>query len=218
MAPRTSYGDRPMTSAERVKRARWVNRFEDTAFKLLDLLDEAPDPLPRKPEIPSQLLDRLKPFISQASEPNTKVVDIVKHDIRVLKLGNGNQANNKKKAMKFISKHFDAEVIDIKRTVKIPKWGTCHVAAYTHPKGAMISAPKHKNPNYGGRDWHSNDHIILFRDVGDGRCIIYINEIESLFNIRTIGQHGVTWENIEKLSSHIEVLKSRDVLDAIDNI
>ena len=54
MSPRASYGDKPMTSAERVRRARWVNRFEETAFKLLDLLNDIPEPLPRKPELPTE--------------------------------------------------------------------------------------------------------------------------------------------------------------------
>ena len=123
--------------------------------------------------------------------------------MRVLKLGNGNQVRNKKLAMEFITKHFDAEIID-KKTVRTKDWGLCHVSAYTHPKGAMISTPSSKDQNYGGVDWHKNDHVILFRDIGDGRCIIYICKIEPLFEHRTIGHHGVLWENIGKIASYTE--------------
>lgn len=95
-------------------------------------------------------------------------------------------------------------------------WGRCHVAAYTHQKGAMISTPNKEDQSYGSEGWHSNDYMILFRDVGDGRCIIYINLIAALFDYRTIGQHVVTLEMVDFLSSKTEVLKSEGVLQALD--
>ena len=217
MAPKESYGDRPMTSAERVRRARWVNRFEETAFKLMELLNEAPDPLPRRPEIPADLVEGLRPFISSTNYMQIRKADMNHTAIRVLKLGNGNQSKNKKKALQFIAMHLNAGNID-KNTVRTDKWGVCHVSAYTHPKGAMISTPNREDQTYGGANWHQNDHIIMFRDVGDGRCIIYVSKIEPLFDYRTIGHHGVTWEDIEKLSSHIEVIKSQDVLNELDGL
>ena len=216
MAPRESYGDKPMTSAERVRRARWVNRFEETAYKLLDMLDEAPDPLPRRPEIPSELIEHLRPFIGSTKPEKTRKPKVDQLVTRVLKLGNGNQVRNKKRAMQYIAKHLNANIID-KRTVRVDGWGSCHVAAYTHPKGAMISTPHQKDQDYGGADWHKNDHIILFRDVGDGHCKIYISKIKPLFNHRTIGHHGVLWQKIEELSSDVEILDSQDVLNELDD-
>jgi hypothetical protein len=217
MSPKEPYGDRPMTSAERVRRARWVNRFEETAFKLMELLNEAPDPLPRQPEIPADLVEGLRPFISASNYQQARMEDMNSHAVRVLKLGNGNQVQNKKKALRFVASHFHAEIIDNK-TVRNDKWGLCHVAAYTHPKGAMISTPHREDQTYGGTEWHKNDHVVMFRDVGDGRCKIYVNKIEPLFDYRTIGHHGVTWEDIEKLSSYIEVIKSQDVIIKLDRV
>jgi len=214
MAPRQANGNEPMTSTERVRRSRWVNRLENTAFKLIDLLDDAPDPLPRTPVIPKELIEKLNPYVGLETEISTGGSQMSHAATRVLKLGNGNQMRNKKVAMQFITSHLNAEIID-KKTVRTREWGSCHVSAYTHPKGAMISAPNRDDQDYGGAEWHSNDHIILFRDVGDGRCILYISKIEPLFEYRTIGHHGVVWEDIGKLSSHVEILKSEDVLKAL---
>ena len=208
MSPREPYGDKPMSSAERVRRSRWVNNLENTAYKLLDLINEAPEQLPRQPSIPAELVEKIKAFINTDIVPEQSNID---PSIRVLKLGNGNQVKNKKLALEFIAKHFNkAQVID-KRTISIPQWGNCHVSAYTHPKGAMISTPNKNDQDYGGTEWHKNEHIILFRDVGDGRCKIYINKIEPLFNYRTIGHHGVLWKKIEELSEKTEILNSCDV-------
>ena len=215
MTPRQTSGNAPMTSAERVRRSRWVNRLENTAFKLIDLLDDAPDPLPRIPSIPKELIEKLEPFVGLETKNKTGDSDMSRTATRVLKLGNGNQMRNKKVAMKFIASYLNAEIIDNK-TIHTKEWGSCHVSAYTHPKGAMISTPNRDDQDYGGVDWHENDHIILFRDVGDGLCILYINKIEPLFEHRTIGHHGVIWDDIRKLSSHVEILRSEDVLKALD--
>lgn len=132
-------------------------------------------------------------------------------------LERGHQSRNKRLALSFISNYLSAKIID-NRTIQTPIWGYCHVAAYTDRNGAMISTPSGNDQSYGDTDWHNNDHIILFRDIGDGRCVIYINKIEPLFTHRTIGQHGVTWEQISKQSSHKEVLKSENVLKTLERI
>ena len=193
MSPRKSYGDKPMTSAERVKRTRWANRVEDTADKLLRLLESAPEPLHRTPIIPSDLLERLSalPVTLSSNEDSEE-------NKWVLQPGTGHQAANKKKALQFITNFFDATPID-NGTVQTEDWGLCYVAAYTHQKGAMISAPNRGTGKYGSRDWHKRDHIIMFRDLGNGHCKIYVSKIAPLFEHRTIGRGGVTWEDVEKL-------------------
>lgn len=149
MEPKETNGKKPMTSAERVRRARWVNRFEETAFKLLELLNEAPDPLPRQPEIPVDLIEKLHPFMNYTNYQQNSKDESNQSAVRVLKLGNGNQSSNKKKAIQYISLHLNAKIID-NRTVHTDNWGFCHVAAYTHPKGAMISTPHREDQTYGG--------------------------------------------------------------------
>lgn len=215
MAPRKSYSDKPMTSAERVQRARWANKVEDTAFKLLDLLMESPEPLPRRPEIPSELLELLKPYSVKGDLEKVKEIEVEEVSDRILYLGNGNQHRNKKVAMQFLVSYFDASQVDSK-TIKTSEYGSCHVSAYTHAKGAMISTPNRDDQNYGGAEWHKNDHLILFRDVGDGRCIVYINEIEPLFARRTIGHHGVTWLDIEELAKSYRVLTYTQVREYLN--
>lgn len=210
MSPREPYGNAPMTSAERVRRARWANRLEEIVFKLLELLDEAPTPLPRKPEIPLELIEKLQPFITDKLNSDQTI-------IRILRLGNGNQSRNKKVAVSVIAKYLNADIID-NGTVLTEDWGLCSVSAYTHPKGAMISTPNNKDQNYGGADWHSKDHKILFRDVGDGRCIIYISKIEPLFALRTIGHHGVTWQNIAKTATFNEILESKEIIKKLNGL
>lgn len=212
MTPREPYGDKPMTSAERVKRSRWVNSVENTAFRLLELLDEAPEQLPRKPGIPTELITKLQPYITDDTAPNSLPAA---NGPRVLKLGNGNQHRNKQLAMSYISKHFPGSKILGKGTINIPDWGNCHISAYSHPRGAMISTPYREDQSYGGVAWHNNDHILLFRDIGDGKCVIYINEIEPLFDHRTIGQHGVLWKKISELAEYNEVLPSEEVLKSL---
>lgn len=209
MSPRSSYGSQAMTPAERVRRTRWANRVEDKADGLLELLNDAPDPLPRAPQVPLELIEKLKPFaVGDRSEGDG---DTPK---RVLQPGNGFQAANKKKAIRFVTKHFQGEQID-GSTVKVKGLGTCHVAAYTHDKGAMISAPNRGKGEFGERPWHHQDHIIMFRDIGDGRCRVYVSKIAPLFEKRTIGKGGVTWENIEDLCDRQIEFKAKAVLKEI---
>ena len=217
MSPRTAFGERAMTSAERIQRSRWINKTEEAAITLLDLLDEAPDNLSRKPEIPAELVQKLIPYINTTT-PTTSVERKRKQSAeRFLKLGNGNQVKNKQKAMKFVAHHMAAIPID-KKTLKTSEWGMCHFAAYTHPTGAMISTPNKPDQEYGGADWHNNDHIILFRELEDGRCMIYVSEIEPLFALRTIGHHGVKWVDIEKVAKHTETLNTADVIKEYESL
>lgn len=215
MAPRSSYGDKPMTSAERVRRARWANRLEETAFRLLDLLKDMPEPLPRTPVIPSELLEKLNDLHTKSIGHNYPAR--AERVSRVLKLGNGNQSKNKQKALKFVASFLNADIVD-KKTIWSERWGYCHLSAYTHPTGAMISTPSSQDNDYGEAEWHKNDHILMFRDVGDGRCVLYISKIAPLFERRTIGHHGVTWDNVEQAAEYVQVLDSRDVLDVLEQI
>lgn len=41
---------------------------------------------------------------------------------------------------------------------------------------------------------------MMFRDFGDGRCIIYVCPIKPLFSVRTIGHHRVRWEDVLELA------------------
>lgn len=204
-----------MTSAERVRRARWANRLEETAFRLLDLLKDMPEPLPRTPVIPSELLEKLNDLHTKSIGHNYPAR--AERVSRVLKLGNGNQSKNKQKALKFVASFLNADIVD-KKTIRSERWGYCHLSAYTHPTGAMISTPNRADNNYGDAEWHNNEHIVLFRDVGDGKCILYITKIAPLFDRRTIGHHGVTWENVEEVAEFVQVFDSTEVLEALEQI
>lgn len=217
MTPRPPLGERAMTSAERIQRSRWINKTEEAAIKLLDLLDEEPTNLTRKPEIPAELVQKLIPYITATTPTRSAVRKSQQTSERFLRLGNGNQVRNKQKAMKFVAHHLNAATVD-KKTLKTCDWGMCHFAAYTHPAGAMISTPNRPDQEYGGADWHSNDHIILFRETEDGRCMIYVSDIEPLFALRTIGHHGVKWADIEKVAKYTEVLKTEDVICEYESV
>ncbi len=73
----------------------------------------------------------------------------------------------------------------------------------------MISTPDRDDNEFGSADWHTRDNIMMFRDFGDGRCIVYISPIKPLFGLRTIGYHGVTWENVLRTCSFKRVFKTR---------
>ena len=216
MSPRQPIGEKAMTSAERIQRSRWINKFEETAVRLLDIVNEAPVNLTRQPDIPAELVQKLIPFINTnitAAQDKIRTVTAAK---RFLKLGNGNQVNNKKKALAYVAHHINAEILD-KRTLKTRDWGRCHFSAYTHATGAMISTPNSEDQNYGGKDWHNNDHIILFRELTDGRCMMYVSEIKPLFDKRSIGHHGVRWEDIDQLELHSEVMQTSDVISEYEH-
>lgn len=201
---------RAMSAAERVRLSRWVNRVEATADELLELLETGPRPLPRKPVLDPKLVDMLASLTLDQDDPDE--ADYPR--VRFLTPGNGNQVRNKRRAMLCALRVLNAARQVDHRTIRLPRWGTCHFAAYTHAKGAMISSTRREDNSYGSANWHKRDHIVMFRDAGDGRCIVYICAIEPLFERRTIGHHGVRWEDVEKLAELSKVIASKDALAA----
>ena len=202
-----------MDSAERVRRHRQMNRIEQLADELLQALREAPDPLPRLPVIEPELVHRLSVF--------TITQDEVKEEgspMRFLELGNGHQHANRKKAIYAAERLLDGAAILDERTLATEEFGKCHFAAFTHPKGAMISSPNKDDNNFGDSDWHSCDNVVMFRDAGDGRCIIYVSPIQPLFGLRTIGKHGVTWEDVRKTAKVTKVFPTSAVVAAANRL
>ena len=199
---------RAMSPAERVRLSRWVNKVEAAADELLELLETGPQPLPRKPVLDPKLVDMLAALTIDQDDPD--VADYPR--VRFLTPGNGNQVRNKRRAMRCALRFLKgAKQVDY-RTIRLPKWGTCHFAAYTHANGAMISSTRREDNRFGSADWHTRDHIVMFRDAGDGRCIVYICAIEPLFGRRTIGHHGVRWEDVEEQAESRQVIASQDAL------
>ena len=115
-----------------------------------------------------------------------------------LAVGNGHQIANRRKALAYVLANFEAMAEVDERTVDFEPYGRCHFGAYTHPDGAMISTPGRDDNTYGSADWHACDKIMMFRDFGDGRCMIYVCPIKPLFAERTIGHHGVRWNDVLK--------------------
>ena len=71
----------------------------------------------------------------------------------------------------------------------------------------MISSPHRPDSEFGGADWHKRDAIMMFRDFGDGRCMIYVSAIKPLFEARTIGHHGVKWDDVGKIAQFKRVFR-----------
>jgi hypothetical protein len=128
-----------------------------------------------------------------------------------LQPGNGHQLANRNKAMDFVVSHLDlCERVD-EQTVSFPPYGVCHFHAFTSPDGAMVSSPGKGDNDFGSMEWHGRDHSMMFRDFGDGRCVVYLGPIRPLFDMRTIGFHGVTWENVRKNAVFTRVFKTAPV-------
>ena len=213
MSPRTPQGLEPMTSAERVRRSRWVNKVESAADELLEMLKSAPEPLPREPLIEPELLERLFSFNVDGEAAGNDDYEVV----RFLKLGNGHQVENKRRALACAAQYLKGSSVIDRKTIKLPTWGTCHFSAYTHPKAAMVSTPNRDDHSFGSAEWHNRDHVLLFRDVGDGRCIIYICDIAELFNSRAKNnngefRHGVYWGVVKDIAKKTYVIPSADAL------
>lgn len=121
--------------------------------------------------------------------------------------GNGHQNTNRRKALDYVLKNVEGITAVDERTVEFPPYGRCHFAAYTDPKGAMISTPNRGDDVFGSVDWRLRDAIMMFRDFGDGRCIIYVCPIKPLFSVRTIGHHGVRWEDVLELARFKHVFR-----------
>lgn len=119
--------------------------------------------------------------------------------------GNGNQLANRNKARKFVAGMLpDLKVLD-DRTIEVGLFGICHFKAFTSKEGAMISSTR--SINFGSLKWHtSRRYVMLFRDCGDGDCIVYICPVKPLFAHRTIGYHGVPWKDVEELAEFKRIL------------
>jgi len=120
---------------------------------------------------------------------------------------NGHQISNRKKALAYVAEHLEGLTVLDESTVRFPPHGDCRFGAYTHDQGAMISTPYRDDNTFGSVDWHHLQRIMMFRDFGDGRCVVYVCPIKPLFEKRTIGHHGVTWENILRLSEFTHVFR-----------
>ena len=122
--------------------------------------------------------------------------------------GNGHQIANRRKALAFAAQNVaDLQIVD-ERTVRLEPYDTCHFAAYTHPEGAMISTPGRDENDFGTADWHDRDRIMMFRDFDDGRVAIFVCPIRPLFETRTIGHHGVRWEDVIRLAEMKKVIRA----------
>jgi hypothetical protein len=124
-----------------------------------------------------------------------------------LERGNGHQQANRRKALDFVLENVDGVTRVDERTVLFPPYGVCHFSAYTDPNGAMVSTPHRGDEKFGSADWHARDHIMMFRDFSDGRCMIYVCPIPPLFDNQKIGHHGVRWEDVLKLASFKQVFR-----------
>lgn len=121
--------------------------------------------------------------------------------------GNGHQSANRRKAMQYVLDHLEGVSAVDERTVDFPPYGRCHFSAYTHADGAMISTPGRGDETFGSADWHARDRIMMFRDFGDGRCMIYVCPIRPLFELRSIGHHGVPWNDVLRIAEFKKVFR-----------
>jgi hypothetical protein len=202
-----------MSAAERVRLSRWVNKVEAVGDELLSLLRQAPEPLPREPVFDPELVEKLAHYL--ACDANVDDTDDIPN-VRFLELGNGHQMSNRDRALRACARLVPGVTIVDRNTIDWESHGRCHFAAFSHPRGAMISSSRSENRNFGGAAWHSKENFAMFRDVGNGRCLVYLCPIQPLFDARTIGHHGVKWEDVEKLSRKKIFLRSSDAIEAAD--
>ena len=121
--------------------------------------------------------------------------------------GNGHQRLNRRKAMGFVSRQVEGlEILD-DCTIRLEPYGVCHFSAYTDDQGAMISTPGREDSTFGSADWHRRDRIMMFRDFGDGRVMYYVVPIKPLFDLRTIGHHGVRWNDVHSVAECKQVFR-----------
>ncbi|MDR6533468.1 hypothetical protein J2800_004234 [Caulobacter rhizosphaerae] len=121
--------------------------------------------------------------------------------------GNGHQIANRRKALEAAMRELP-EIIGLdERTVAFQAYGVCHFAAYTDDNGAMISTPGRDDNVFGSAEWHAHDNIMMLHDAGDGRCMIFVCPIRPLFDKRTIGHHGVRWNDVRKLAKFTHVFR-----------
>ena len=121
--------------------------------------------------------------------------------------GNGHKNANRRKALAYVLSTIEGVQAVDDSTVEFPPYGRCHFSAYSHPDGAMISSPNRDDTRFGSVAWHACDKVMMFRDFGDGRCMIYVCPIKPLFELRTIGHHGVRWEDVLKVAEFKQVFR-----------
>jgi hypothetical protein len=121
--------------------------------------------------------------------------------------GNGHQIANRRTAQALVARELPAVRVVDERTVDLEPYGLCHFAAYTDDQGAMISTPARDDNTFGAADWHARGRIMMVQDPGDGRCIVYVCPIKPLFGQRTIGLHGVRWNDVRKLAEFTHVFR-----------
>jgi hypothetical protein len=122
-------------------------------------------------------------------------------------LTKGKKVANRRKAQSFVRRTIPGVTVVDERTIKFNGYGRCHFAAYTDPKGAMISTPHRDDNEFGSKAWHFHDYIMMFRDMGDGkRVVVYVCPIPRLFGLRTIGDHGVSWNDVRRSAKYINVI------------
>ncbi|TCS12589.1 hypothetical protein [Caulobacter sp. BK020] len=126
---------------------------------------------------------------------------------RFLAKGNGHQIANRRKALEVASRELPEICVVDERTVEFEPHGVCHFAAYTDDNGAMISTPGRDDNAFGSADWHARDNLMMVYDPGDGRCMIFVCPIGPLFERRTIGHHGVRWNDVRKLAKFTHVFR-----------
>lgn len=142
-----------------------------------------------------------------------------KKEFKLLSPGNsGNKAANRDLAMQFFLNWIvGSKKIDSK-TIETSEYGTCHVSAYTDPKGAMVSSGPGKPDQVFNPEScipHSRDHWLMFREVGDGRVFLFICKPKDLFERRTIGTNGVTWTDVMSCAVVKKALKVAEVVEAL---
>ena len=130
--------------------------------------------------------------------------------------GNGHQRPNRRKAFDYVLGQFEGTSRIDERTIDFPPYGICHFAAYTQQQGAMISTPNSADGTFGGAEWHKRDNLAMFRDRGDGRCVLYVSPIAPLFDNQTIGHHGVRWADVERLAVFRQEFKTAKPFAATD--
>lgn len=175
-----------LASMENVKQALWANCVEDTAQQLLKLLKERPEHIQYEPDISAELFELLGEYFhaDDIEDPATS----------------GNiYLNNIDKAVLFAIKVLDGKQL-IDNVIKAQKWGVCNVLVSSHPIRALILSPNEPIDDFIQHTHQRYDHWIIFRDLGDGSCIMHIVETKALLNNLGRENRDISWEVLSTLS------------------
>lgn len=128
----------------------------------------------------------------------------------LLEPGNkGNKTANRNLAVDFFLRFFENSKRIDTRTILLDEYGICHVAAYTSAAGAMVS-DTHQGGDY-AEQFGDRDHWIMFREVGDGRCFIFICKPSDLIGHQDIGKGGVSWKKVNSVALMRKAIKTDEV-------